>query len=1164
MKRNLLLLLYLLMPFIIMAEDISEEQAKLIAEQFFTTENSANGQRRAPEVSPQLNYASEGGELYVFNKADGEGWVIVAGNDGAPSSILAFSDTGSFDYEKAPDAAKSILSHYAENIRGLRHTTGLRRAGPYDIFYTKMNIVVEPLLKTTWNQNTPYNNYCREIDGAMEGSGGRSPVGCVPVAVAQIMNYWQWPKRGSGKHSNTQPSMNQTVDFSQSVYDWDNMLNAYTEGAYNDAQAHAVAQLMRDVGCALNTIYLPGESPTNTDYLKHKMEKYFGYRLEEFSTGNSIDIIKNELKSGRPVLGVGQLNSNYEFHEYVIDGYGEGKVTAEYYQYEDHPLDYLHINLGWGGQSDGFYIDFLPFPDDTQIASPFRTMVVDYYGIQPSTLPRVEKDNVFFDLSDGEAQVVCCKEGNRDEDVTIVIPSEVEYEGKSYPVTSIYPDAFHEAYVARITFPGTIKKIPAYAFAESYGGNHVKHVAFNEGLDEIGDSAFYSCDELSAFINFPSTLRRIGKGAFSGAKDVSGRFNGKGFVIDDSGLASYSAVSFYGLEKAAKIGHSGVGRLKGGDFIVSPTCNYSDDAIYGTVDNIILPAGLTTYRLECFNVSTAAYQVRKDNPKYCASSEGVLFSKDMKTLIAYPTREIRDGELYERDLAYIPAGTTKIGRRAFWGGNIGNLTIPASVKELDGAFYDTRVKYIYMLSSTPPVINDDSTFPASYVNEAGRKSKLFVPHGSLEAYRQANGWKNFEQIEESVIYVQGQFCYEIYSTELASIVARNASGNFDGHAVIPATVNINGVNRKIDDIQTGAFHADLELKTVTLPKELEYISARFIGCDNLYAINVNAGSTTMYSTDGMLFAISGNGKKRLEFCPPMQQKGSNVVARSQVVIPNGTNEIVGNALTKTLRRITIPASVEEIRDDAFIQCTNLKNIICQGTTPPAFNDGGTLWPSSVYKKATVYVPKGSLNAYKGGNWPYNMFCDFENFVEYDPATFNPNSIDDGNDDEEPADPEFYDPNNPDFPDESGDSDDPDEPEVQEGVAVHRTNGQVEYFSFAGHPKVTYEGDNLVMSCGNTRVLYTLKGLEKITFGSFTTSIDDNPISESLSFHFDNDQIQIANAKAGETIRIYNAAGRLVHLLHADGDGPLTIPLDTLPAGVYIIQLSKTTYKVLKQ
>ena len=50
---------------------------------------------------------------------------------------------------------------------------------------------------------------------------------------------------------------------------------------------------------------------------------------------------------------------------------------------------------------------------------------------------------------------------------------------------------------------------------------------------------------------------------------------------------------------------------------------------------------------------------------------------------------------------------------------------------------------IHCLCTDPPVIHDDSFDEHTYT-----ASTLFVPKGSIEAYRKANGWKQFKRIEE--------------------------------------------------------------------------------------------------------------------------------------------------------------------------------------------------------------------------------------------------------------------------------------------------------------------------------------------------------------------------------------------------------------------------------
>ena len=1168
--RTILLTILLTMPISIMAEVISEEQARQIAAEFWTPDDNGNGSSetrraamRSTAAAMQLAYKSEANELYVLNKPEG-GWVIVAGDDGAPAPVLAFSDTGCFDYDKAPDLAKLILKDYADGVRKLQQTG--RRAPATTIRRAGVTESVEPLVKTTWNQTTPYNNLCPiATDGGMAGYGGRCPAGCIPVAIAQVLNYWKWPMHGYGKHTNKRHPA-QTTDFTQSVYDWDNMLDSYA-GEYNEKQAEAVAKLMADIGCAMNTEYRNGESGTSdtfVDNAQHYLFRYFDYHPDVISDWwkdagirgvSYADWLKAELRAKRPVICTGYVpyTTGYIGHGIVCDGFMY--YENGYYEGDQKRFNFFHINFGWGGQSDGYFSD-----DATEISSfTLKQWAAQFIGFRPNTLPHILKDNNYYLIRDQEAQLVgLAEEGSKENPVKVTIHDQVEYNGKTYPATSIYPELFCNTYVSEVTFPKTMKRIPSKLFKNEYIGDcPLRRINLPEGVEEIGDSAFYDMRNLSDLSPFPTTLRRIGDYAFYGTNISVVEFKGKGFEIGDYGLNSYMGLIVYGMEGAAKIGEHGISSLSG-DFIISPTCQYGESAINGMFNKIILPKGLTTYNPDMFghNGQTAEYVVRKDNPNY-TSVNWILFDKNHTTLLAYPCLEQSGSSLVSRKQIYIPVGVTTIGHRALAPG-ADRVQIPASVKRLDGAFIDCTPRFLTVLATTPPVIND-TTFNTSLINAAD-PCKLIVPLGTKAAYQQANGWKDFQNIEEGdlygTLYVQGQYCYKTFGDEWFSIVNRNCEVAFDGHAVIPTTLTIGGVTRQISDIDEGAFWGDQQLKTVTIPKELDYISTQFTNCDNLYAVNVEAGNSRLHSTDGMLFANVW-GENTLEYCPPMKQQGSSIVKRDKVVIPEETKVIDGNAFNKVLKRVTIPASVERINQNAFAQCVNLKTVICLGTTPAAYIETGHAFAPSVYQTATLYVPKGCTAAYRN-TWT-GGFHDFVNMVEYDPATFDPNSIDDGDEEEEPADPEFYNPTeNPDEPGE------PDEPVIQDAVAVYRINGQVEYFAFDGRPTITYEGDNLVMTCGGNCVQYTLKGLEKITFTTIATGIGNLPELKQLTFSFSDDRIDIAGAKAGEPVRIYDTTGRMVDMLYTDGEGRQTISFSPMQKGVYIVQIGNTSYKLLKK
>ena len=1150
-KKISLIVLASLISLGLCAEDISEEQARQIAVQFWGDSTPSTARRAA--ASLLLTYQPEGSEFYVFNRPGGDGWVIVAGDNGASPTILAYSDKGSFDYNKSPDATKTILTGYTKSIQDLRQS-GISESIPSKA-PKRAAIIVAPLLKTSWNQNTPYNNQCPTAD---EG-GGRCPTGCVATAIAQIMNYWQWPKQGYGKHTNT--DNNETRDFSQSTYDWDNMLDSYSD--YTEVQANAVAQLMADVGCAMNMMYRSSESGTlsidaaqallrNFSYsgelhMHHMMDKK-GIKVNNLTAeqGSEIDeddeaLIRSELASKRPIY-MGVSTRYWRKHAVVCDGYDAD--------------DYFHINFGWGSDADGFYRLYSMGKFGEYVSSELIT------NIKPSPYGNSSAcvNGVWY-TANGSEQVFVT--GAEKQDVTIT--NQVEIGGKSRPVNYLWSSAFRATDLTNLTFPGTIKTIPEQAFygctqletADLEGvthigkeafvyNDHLRYVSLGDALQEVGERAFYDCRSLTSCVNFPATLRLIDKEAFSSTKIGCVIFAGKGFEIEEGGLNSNSRFSATGLEKAARLHSHSVGVLIG-DFIISPTCQYDESAVTGEFDHIILPKKLKKYDPSIFGLGTSAaeFAVKKGNSNY-VSVNSMLLTKDLKTLVAFPCYEISDRQLIKRDLAYIPAGITKIEEHAFSYGP-GIVQIPASVKQMDGAFTNCgSLRHLYMLGSTPPVINDEATFTPS-INEYGSSCKLYVPHGSKETYQQANVWKNFENIDDSGLYLQGPLCYSISGDEWANVADRNSEATFDGHITIPGTVTIDGKQRHVDQIEGSAFWGDTQLKTVTITKDVMGNGSAFIGCTNLYAFNVAAGNTKMHSTDGMLFYSKteylGNA---LTVCPPMQQTNTGIVERTQVVVP-GETEWIGNGgpvFSSNMTRITIPAGVTRISYDAFKYCTNLKTIICQGTTPPIYDDGGEPFPTSLLNTTTVYVPKGCTETYRQG-WPYRTFADFKNIVEYDPA--NPNIPA-----EDPDDPE--EPDEPDIPADEG---------TVTSLILLLKDGTTQTFELATQPVITVAGTELKILANNADVSIPLTDVVRYTFQKRTTGIDEVDTNQEVIDYKDG-VLTLSGLEAGTPISLYTIDGRLLQAHTVADDGTYRQSLASLRQGVYVVKVNHKSYKIMKR
>ena len=339
MRKNLLLLIASLTAYIPMHGTLLTPEQAL---QRMRTEGGTSLPTRGNKSHELLftSYMSSGdAAVYVFDNAGNPGYIVLSADD-IMAPVLGYADNGKFDQDEIPPQLKWWFEQYGRQIAYARQN-GTSQYIPTTRADRK---AVSPLVKTKWNQSTPFNNLCPEVEGE------HTVTGCVATAMAQVMKFWNYPDIGVGSSTVTLPESGESfsMSFTDQKFDWDNMLDVYNSvGGYNETQANAVAYLMKACGYACDMQYGVEESGAPSMNAARALISNFKYNANlqywdrnYFSAEAWGDMIYEEVASGRPVLYGGSSPS--AGHEFVCDGYSSD--------------GYFHFNWGWRGISDGYFL----------------------------------------------------------------------------------------------------------------------------------------------------------------------------------------------------------------------------------------------------------------------------------------------------------------------------------------------------------------------------------------------------------------------------------------------------------------------------------------------------------------------------------------------------------------------------------------------------------------------------------------------------------------------------------------------------------------------------------------------------------------------------------------------------------------------------------------
>lgn len=362
-KQSLLLSLLLLCPLLLSAGPVSREQARKSALSFIQQRESS-GARKAP-ASPDSRRLTEvvaDPAFYVFNVGAGSGFVMVSASD-RTQPILGYSDNGAFSLNGAPDPLKEWLTRLSSVITAVEEDRAMPASAPHRAASSGKTITknfIPTLVPSRWNQGNPYNLQCPTYDN--NGEPTLSATGCVATAMAQIMYFWRWPQEPTTEIPGyTSGWNNTTVNYPalpSVTFDWDSMTDTY-DASSSEESKQAVAELMHYVGRSVQMGYGPSSGAASVNTV-NALKNYYGYDKNMYYTSHDRytyqaweDLIYSELAAGRPVLMNGDTSERTGGHEWVCDGYdGNGC---------------FHMNWGWGGMCDGYFLLTVMFPDQQGI-----------------------------------------------------------------------------------------------------------------------------------------------------------------------------------------------------------------------------------------------------------------------------------------------------------------------------------------------------------------------------------------------------------------------------------------------------------------------------------------------------------------------------------------------------------------------------------------------------------------------------------------------------------------------------------------------------------------------------------------------------------------------------------------------------------------------------
>ena len=327
----------------------------------------------------------------------------------------------------------------------------------------------------------------------------------------------------------------------------------------------------------------------------------------------------------------------------------------------------------------------------------------------------------------------------------ITIPDSVTHNGTTYSVTSIGQYAFCNCsgLTGTLTIPGSVTSIGEDAFCDCSG--FTGSLTIPGSVITIGNYAFYGCKGFNGTLTIPNSVTSIGYGAFY----LCWHFTGSLIIPCSVTSIGDDAFGFcYGFNGTLTIPNS-VTSIGRGVFCFC----------YGFTGSLTIPNTITSIGYRAFNDCsgfsgplTIPNSVTSIDDKAFMGCRGFTGPLTIPNSVTYIGDRTFDGCSGFTGSLTIPSSVTFISSSAFYGcSGFTSVTIPGYVDTIvQNAFGGcTGLTSITSLASVPPRLIEVDEYVFSGISTT---LPIYVPCGSVAAYRTDNSWNRFSNIQGMSVY----------------------------------------------------------------------------------------------------------------------------------------------------------------------------------------------------------------------------------------------------------------------------------------------------------------------------------------------------------------------------------------------------------------------------